>query len=181
MSPSLFDSVPVFCVSPPCLPLSDHTPIHLRLKIRAVVSSDESSPDNLLPRPDKIIWDKQLADKYKCILESPECKNVLSDFISTGIIPNQQSIDSAVSFLSNIMVETTLKAGMFLKKGARPRRSAQVDLYSCQRKVKHPKWYDQECRQAYTDLKRTSKLLSNNPRNAWLRGKLFSEKKSIKS
>ena len=30
-------------------------------------------------------------------------------------MPNQQSIDSAVSFISNIMVETTLKAGMLLK------------------------------------------------------------------
>ena len=179
VSPSLFDSVPVFSVSPPCLPLSDHTPIHLCLKVNAVFPISESSSDNLLPRPDKIVWDRQFSDKYKYMMESPDCKDVLNSSVVTGILPNQESIDSAVGFLTNIMVETSCKVGMQIKKGAIPRRSAQIDQFSCKRRVKHPRWYDQECRQVYSELKRTSMLLSSNPTNSWLRGRMFVENKNI--
>ena len=97
-------------------------------------------------------------------------------------MPNQTSMDSAVEFVSNVMLKNVENAGMSVKtmpKGFLPRRSARVDQKSCKRKS-HPKWHDYECQGLLLSLKRTSKLLSNNPKNPWLKGKLIQESKEYK-
>ena len=99
-------------------------------------------------------------------------------------MPNQNSIDSAVDFVSNILLKTAENAGMEVKigtipKGAVPRHSARVHSGSCKRKV-HPKWHDLECQTLLKNLKRTSYLLNQEPGNPWLRGKLVQESKLYK-
>ena len=58
-------------------------------------------------------------------------------------MPKQSSVDSAVDFISNVMLETAENAGMTLKtgfipKGAIPHRSARANSGSCKRNI-HPK------------------------------------------
>ena len=182
-SPSLFRSVRYFSVSSLMPHLSDHTPIELALKVK-IYSSIEPSNYTLLPKPDKVSWDRQLSDKFKFLLESPDCKESFQNFVETGIMPNQVSLDSAVDFVSNVLIKTAENAGMSLKtgaipKGAVPRRSARVHLNSCKRKS-HPKWHDQDCSTVLTSLKKTSKLLAADPKNPWLKGKIIQESKDYK-
>ena len=99
-------------------------------------------------------------------------------------MPNQTSIDSAVDFVTNTLIKTAENAGMSYKvgclpKGAIPRRSARVHFGSCKRKH-HPKWHDVECSELLRNLKLTSSLLSRDPKNSFLRGKLFGESKQYK-
>ena len=177
VSPSLFKDVRYFLVDTPHLHMSDHTPIELGLTVhmRPVPSASNDSNCSLLPKPDKIVWDKNLAAKYKTLLESLDCKQTLSGFLETGILPNQTSIDSAASFLSNIVVETAKLAGMNMKKGAIPRRSARVHKNTFVRK--QPIWHDLDCQTLLNELKKTSKLVSSYPRDPWIRGKLIKDTK----
>ena len=99
VSPQLLKSVRYFSVSNLMPQLSDHSPIELALKINFTTFSKQSNY-LLIPKPKKVVWDRQLSDKYKFILESPDCKTSLSNFVNTGIMPNQSSIDSAVNFVS---------------------------------------------------------------------------------
>ena len=160
-SPTIFKQITYFLVDSPHLHLSDHTPIELGLTVNMhPVSSatNDSNECSMLPKPDKIVWDKNLAEKYKFLLESPDCKQSLAGFLETGILPNQTSVDSAVSFLSNIMVETAKLTGMNMKKGAVPRRSARVHANTFVRK--QPTWHDEDCQSLLIELKKTSKLVS---------------------
>ena len=104
-----------------------------------------------------------LAQKYTFILQSPDCTESLDGFLSTGILPNQQSVDSAASFLTTVMVETAKLAGMQIKKSAVPRRSARVHQFSCVHK--QPSWHDNDCHTLLSDLKQLSKSVSNFPRD----------------
>ena len=160
VSPSLVNKIQYFLVDNPYLHLSDHTHIELGLTVNIIPVSRPTSAINecsMLPKPDKIVWDKKLADKYKIILESPDCKQSLAGFLQTGVLPNQSSVDSAVSFLSNIMVKTAQLTGMNMRKGAVPRRSARVISNTFVREP--PTWHDQECHSFLNDLKKTSKLV----------------------
>ena len=77
VSPRLFKSVRYFSVSNLMPQLSDHSPIELALKINFTTFSKQSNY-LLIPKPKKVVWDRQLSDKYKFILESPDCKTSLS-------------------------------------------------------------------------------------------------------
>ena len=158
VSPILLKQIRYFLVSDPCLHLSDHTPIELCLSVRTSYQfSNNNCNVDVLPKPDKIEWDKNLAQKYKFILQSPDCTESLDGFLSTGIFPNQKSVDSAASFLTTVMVETAKLAGMQIKKSAVPRRSARVHQFSCVRK--QPSWHDSDCQSLLSDLKQLSKLV----------------------
>ena len=61
MSPELFSNVRYFQVKPILPMFSDHTPISLCLKVNATISVKKSNYD-FLPKPDKIQWDKTLAE-----------------------------------------------------------------------------------------------------------------------
>ena len=130
---------------------------------------------NMSVLPDKLVWDRHLAGNYEQLLNSPNCKEVLNGFVQTGVLPNQVSVDSAVNFLSNIIVETAKQAGMQFKKGAVPRRAARSNID--QKRQKHTKWHDFDCKMMLSKLKQTSKFLRNDPKNSFLRGKLITEKR----
>ena len=108
-------------------------------------------------------------------MESPSCQDTMNTFIQTGIMPEQHNVDSATNFLCNIVTDTAKLAGMEHKPGGKPtpRRSKS-------HKHKNPKWYNKSCHDAYICIKRTATLLSKNPTNSWLRGRLSVESKNYK-
>ena len=71
------------------------------------------------------------------------------------------------------MTDSAVAAGMTIKQSVLPRRSARSD----KPQVKHPKWHDKSCHDVYKSIKNTSFLLSKEPNNAWLRGRLITETK----
>ena len=94
------------------------------------------------------------------------------------MLPDQTSVDSAVKFVSNIMIETAKQAGMQMPKKAIPRRSFRAE--NSFTRLKQPKWQDHDCNVQLRNVKQISKSLQNDPNNPYLRGKLITENKIYK-
>ena len=178
-SPELLKKIRYFQVKPLMPIFSDHTPITLCLKVNANISVHKVNYD-YLPKPDKIQWDKTLAEKFMFNIQSPDCKEAVRGFMNTGILPDQNSVENATKFITDILVESAIKAEMPIKKGVLPRRQAKNESYFKTFKPKHPKWHDQSCFESFRSMKKTSLLLNKDPKNSWLRGKLMSETKEYK-
>ena len=158
ISPELFSNVRYFQVKPILPMFSDHTPISLCLKVNATISSQKSNYD-FLPKPDKIKWDKTLAEKFIFNVQSPDCKDAVRGLMSIGILPDQNSVENATSFKTNILVESAVKAKMPFKKGVLPRRQARHES-SFKTFKTYPKWHDQSCSDKIRNIKLTSDLLN---------------------
>ena len=178
VSPELFNLVPYFSVAPPCLTLSDHTPIELGLKVKCDRVPVTSTNIELCTKPSKIEWDTNLTQKFKTIIESPNCKEALQGFLDTGVLPDQKSVDSAVGLVSNILLETAKLAGMQMRKGAVPRRAAKADQPF--KRLQHPKWHDENCREKLKEIKITACSLKSDPKNSFLRGRIIVQNKEYK-
>ena len=129
-----------------------------------------------VPKPDKIIWDKTRSSRFELLLQSAECKQSVYNFIHSGIENSENNINEAVSFVTNLMVSKAVAADMSVK-----RTKPTTGLGNHRKKVTHPKWHDLTCHEALQRLKLTSKLLKRDPNNAWLRGKLNTERKYYKN
>ena len=66
-----------------------------------------------------------MADKFIYNIQSPDCKEAVQGFMKTGILPDQNSVENATKFLSNILTESAVNAEMPIKKGVLPRRQAR--------------------------------------------------------
>ena len=176
-SPELINQFRYFQVKPPILSYSDHCPIGVCLKVHINIQKNETLEYDLIPKPEKIVWNRALADKFVNLIQSPDCKESIQGFINTGILPNQTSVDSATKFISDILIETAKKADMPIKPGVLPRRQARHESNFHKNKPKLPKWHDQSCFLAFKNIKLTSQLLQKDPKNAWLRGKMSTETK----
>ena len=171
-SPSLFNKIPSFCVGDYIPVLSDHAPIHFKIQVRAKASiTDQTS--QLSSLPDKVTWDKEKAERYEILLQSPSVKEIFSSVVSQGVVSTQQSIDATANLFSDILVKTACAAEMSIKRGSKPKPSRSFGFV----KVKPPKWHDKTCFEMFASIKRTSNLLMRNPRDPWLKGKLNKETK----
>ena len=177
VSPELYSKIRYFQVQPLQPFFSEHSPISVCFKVNADISLNRVEYE-YLPKPGKLQWDKTLAEKFLINIQSPDCKEAVRGFMATGILPDQNSVENATSFITIILVESAVKADMKIKKGVLPRRQAQANFRY--EKPKKPKWHDQSCFDSLRDLKRTSVLLNKDPKNGWLRGKLVSESKQYK-
>ena len=179
MSPDLYDQVPVFTVLVPDLSVSDHSPIVLYLKVNSFVSYAEVN-DSLIQKPRKLNWDKNIKDRFVSLINSDGCKSACNSFLETGINPNQSSIDAAVSFLSNIMVETAEQADLslkFVRNLGQPVPWCGGRRIHQKQRSKQPEWHNVDCNMAYRNMQETSRFLQHDPKNSYLRGKIQKEKK----
>ena len=80
VSPELINIICYFQVQPLMPMFSDHTPISLCLKVNANISNHKVHY-NYLPKPDKIQWDKILAEKFLINIQSPDCKEAVHGFL----------------------------------------------------------------------------------------------------
>ena len=178
-SPDILQNVVNFCVHHPVPALSDHCLISVIIKVMARCSVKEQEY-TFLPKPAKVTWVKGMTDVYSNVMQSHEVRRMLGSFISVGILPDQLSIDSATSLLTKTMVTAARQAGMQVREGAVPRRQARQELGFSKPRMKHPRRYGISCHEAHSAVRKTAELLKDNPRNAWLRGKLCSETKVYK-
>ena len=64
VSPTLFDKIKDFLVGDIIPPVSDHAPITLSLQVNVQISIMPSSAD-LLSKPDKLEWNRELANRFR--------------------------------------------------------------------------------------------------------------------
>ena len=83
-------------------------------------------------------------------------------------------MDNTVSFITDLLVNSSSIAGMLSKKRCKTKEAPYKNVFL---KVKPPKWHDKTCHEIYLSIKSTADLLSKSPKNAWLRGKLVTESK----
>jgi hypothetical protein len=124
VSPQIIKQIRYFQVNPLLPIFSDHTPISLCIRVNANINVQKSHYD-FLPKPDKIQWDKTLADKFLINIQSPNCKEAVRGFMQTGILPDQDSVENATTFITNILVESAVKSEMKIKKGGSPKKTSQ--------------------------------------------------------
>ena len=174
-SPSLLESITFFSVGH-ILPVhSDHCPIDITLKVN-ITEAGEGESYVYMAKPDNIRWVKTCKDNYYNAIRSPACRQVVTSFLGTGILPNQSSVDEATALLTNLMTHSAKIAGMDVRKGAKPRHQARPD----QARKRRPKWHDMSCQEAYKRMKQSAVLVAQYPKNQYLKGKLFSESKEYK-
>ena len=173
VSPGLLTKIRCFQVGTIMPIFSDHCPIMIKIKVNAKFSL-ENKNYNFVPKPDKISWDKTKRDKFCEILNSNAAKIKIETFFKNEILLEPTSIEKAVSFITDVLIDTSTLAGMMLKKGLKPRKPGFNNRFV---KVKPPKWHDKTCHEMYQSVQKTSLLLSKDPRNAWLRGTLRAETK----
>ena len=92
-------------------PISDHAPVTFSLSVN-VKSDTSSNLSDLLPRPDKVVWDKSLADRFTILLQAPACKEIIADVVSKGVGHTQLEIDTTATLFSEILKGTAEQAGM---------------------------------------------------------------------
>ena len=125
---------------------------------------------NFIAKPEKILWSKDISFRFENILQSAEFKEKSCNFIESDIKQTQEGIDQATADLSNLLIEGALRSDTSIK----PSKHKSSKKPKCDRKWKiHPKWHDASCFEAHKSLMLTSKLLKSDPKNAYLRGKLF--------
>ena len=176
VSPNLFKQIIHFRVGHFLPQFSDHSPVDISLRVNVTMAPPGSQYD-YVAKPDKIRWSRELEQAFCNAIQSPDCKEAVQGFVSTGILPSQESVNQAAQFMTDILRHSSKIAGMPVRKGALPRHSARCDQ---RRRVQQPRWHGASCQEAFRKVQLTSKLLSQYPNNAYLRGKVFTESKEYK-
>ena len=122
-SPALFNQIDSFKVEDPNLALSDHAPITASLKVNVDINHSNQTKYKYLPKPGKVVWNKDKSARFTILLQAPACKEVIRDFIKTGIKYERLTIDAATSFISEIIVTTAEAAEMSVKRASSPKKS----------------------------------------------------------
>ena len=145
------------------------------MRVKATDLGD--SPEYVyMAKPVNIRWAAACKDAFCNAVKSPACRQAVSGFLQTGILPDQSSIDEATAFLTNLMKHSAKVAGMDIRKGALPRHQARPD----QVRKGRPKWHDVSCQSAYRKVKLSAELLAKYPNSQYLKSKLITESKEYK-
>ena len=174
-SPSLYERISTFCVRNPVISISDHFPISVTINTN-VWCTEEPVKCKILPKPEKVRWDKNNSTHFELLLQTPECKQSVKTFLESEIVHTTEGIEKAVNFLTDTMVSKAEAANISVKRSKPPSNRGKR-----KRKVNHPKWHDATCQEALRKLNATSALLKKYPQNPWPRGKVNTERKHYKS
>ena len=109
VSPNLYNKVISFRVGNLNPVLSDHCPIEVIIMTNFSAQTTQDNY-NYLEIPKKIQWNSDIACKFENIIQSKHSKFLLNNFLQDDIQSNQYSIDSATSFISDLLVNCAEKA-----------------------------------------------------------------------
>ena len=102
--------------------MSDPAPSSFSLAINAKINSGLNLAE-LDPKPDKMEWNKDVAERFTVLLQGPACKEVLNDVESKGVSNTQSTIDATASLFSSLLKDTAKLSGMSIKKGIKPKKA----------------------------------------------------------
>ena len=182
VSPSIFHMISYFVVNDFIPHASDHCSITVTLSTKYMLDQSPSAGYEYIQKPKKVPWNESIADCFEQIIQSNACKTVLSEF-DTRPVSSQESMDAAVSSLSDLLVGAALQA-------AGPTAGVVRPTWPCKAQARNwkfrkrpsgnkPKWFDNTCENLRIQMRITSRLLSKQPGNPYLKGKLVSESKDF--
>ena len=177
-SPKLYNNVRTLKVGDPILTLSDHCPISINLKVN-VNRMVHFSNYEFITKPPKLPWNEDISYRFENMLQTPEFSDRIHSFNGQTFSCDQSGVDEATKCLSNVLTEGALRSDISERNET---LLVKPTLKKCSKgKLKKrrsfPKWHDMTCGDAHRSVVLTSKLLKENPKNAYLRGKLFTETK----
>ena len=185
VSPRIYNKVMSFHVNKFLPTLSDHCSISVRLRTNFTCNSFQNNPYDFIEKPRKIIWDKEIAQKFENILQLPESKNFISNFAKNGISNEQNGIDSATCFLSDFLTNSAELAGNNENRieFKCPQRSSKPNWKFTKKKSRkkyHPKWHDATFESVLKKIHQSAYLLKKYPNNQYLKSQLLAESKQYK-
>ena len=130
--------------------LSDHCAIVAKLRTNFIAQRFVSKNYEFQEKPAKIRWDGQIAQKFENLLQTPESKIFITNFVKNGILNNQEGMDSATGFLTDFITNTALKAGSqqnqieFTPPTQKNHPPGKNRGKKIRRKIM-PKWHDETC------------------------------------
>ena len=176
-SPRLYDSVKTLSVGHPVLTLSDHCPLTAVVCVNINTRKDLSDYE-FIAKPGKLAWNSDISYRFENILQTQEFSFRFAEFLNQEFGTDQNSIDSATKVLSELLIEGVMRSSpsMEYEKKSKPKLNQGTKKLKKKRRA-HPKWHDWSCSDAHRAVVLTSKLLKGDPKNPYLRGKLFTETK----
>ena len=103
--------------------ISDHCSITIALRSKYILNFKNEEYD-ILPKPGKIMWSKDISNKFENIIQSEQAKLFLKNFGKNGILSEQKSVDKSTEFLTEFLVKAALSAsnnGLAITSKAQPR------------------------------------------------------------
>ena len=111
VSPRIYHKVTSFQVNEFLPSLSDHCSIAIKLRTQYISNQFQSENYEFIEKPKKIKWDKEIAVRFENILQLPDSKLFLFNFVKNGILNKQEGIDSATDFLATFIKNSAELAG----------------------------------------------------------------------
>ena len=178
VSPKLYNNVRTLLVGDFISTLSDHCPLSIMLKVNVNALVDNSD-FKFITKPAKLQWNNDISYRFENILQTDEFSSKINSFLCQTFSVDQTGIDQATEGLSEILIEGALRSDYSISNKT---NLVKPTLSKCskgkaKKRKSHPKWHDISCADAHRSVVLTSKLLKGDPKNSYLRGKLFSETK----
>ena len=111
-SPRIYDSIKTMSIGEPVLTLSDHCPVRAVLEVRMNLQRTNTEDYEFIEKPTKIVWNKNISNRFENILQSAEYKSKFESFLSNDIEKCQSGIDNASIEISNLLVNGALQANI---------------------------------------------------------------------
>ena len=184
VSPRIYDVVSSFVVNDFLPNVTDHCSCTVTIRTKYVLRRNPSDSYLYTEKPKRLLWNQNISVEFERLLQVQNSKSFLAEF-NTLDMSSQETMDCAVQSLSDLMVGAALQAAGPTLSGARahvPRR-CQAPNWKFGKKLKRynkPKWFDKTCESMQKQIRLTSRLLSKQPGNPYLRGKLLTESKEFK-
>ena len=180
VSPRIYHLVSSFVVNEFLPDVSDHCSITVTLRTKFLLDHSLSNSYIFEDKPRKVLWSPATADSFERMLQNAPSKAFLGQFNSLAVT-NQESLDVAVDSMSSFLVGTAEAAAGPSAPGRRPAMAGRPRARPARRPTcSRPKWHDSSCEAARRDMRLTSRLLKQYPRNSYLKGKLILECKEYK-
>ena len=177
-SPKLYNNVRTLTVGDSIPSLSDHCPLNIILKVNVNTVFD-SSDYEFITKPPKLSWNNDISYRFENILQTPEFSSRFNAYLSQDFSGDQTGVDEATGGLSELLIEGVMRCDNSIKNNdvlLKPTLS-KCSKGKAKKRRSHPKWHDISCADAHRSVVLTSKLLKGDPKNSYLRGKLFTETK----
>ena len=185
VSPRIYHLVVSFFVNELLPVLSDHCSCTVTLKTSFVPEYVPSNTYNYLTKPKKVPWNGNLSELFENEIQNAQSKAFLSVF-NNQCVDSQFSLDTAVASLSNFLVSAAQTiAGPVLDSNkcgvSKKSQSPNWKFRKRPPRFNKPKWFDCTCESLQRQIKITSRLLKQQPRNSFIKGRLMQESKKLKS
>jgi hypothetical protein len=136
---------------------SIHSSLSLHIKTNPYHINVNENDDNICETLKQYKWQEGDTIKYQLSIQKPEIQNILKSFVSETFGTDKESINNAVSNMSNIIIQTANLAGIKTKHLTRKNKQQSTK--------KNRKWYSNECKQIKQTLLMLSKQLRKDAYN----------------